>query len=98
MILTFLLVAHLNQPVLNGITLDNTRAQITEPRDIEPALGYNMIQGQYSVTLTRPAMPTVAAHLHPSNCHWIAPLQPQYKYCGGIQLHLAHVTIVKTWN
>ncbi len=49
MILTLMVVAQLNKPVVGGVELKPSYA-ITEPSDIQPALSYNMIQEQHNVT------------------------------------------------
>ena len=44
MILTVLVVAQLQLSQPNGIRLDNSVARITEPAEIQPALGYRIFQ------------------------------------------------------
>lgn len=48
MILTLLVVAQLTVTQPQGIKLDNSVAQITEPADIQPALGRNVYQRTYN--------------------------------------------------
>lgn len=73
MILTLLVVAELNKPVVGGVELKPSYA-ITEPSDIQPALGYNMIQGQHNVHKIKTPVKTSVCGLDPCLDYLFSPL------------------------
>lgn len=74
MILSLLVVAQLTTAQPKGIELDNSVAKITEPADIQPAIGYNAIQGDYKVVLVQKPVKSTVCGLDPCLDYLFSPL------------------------